>query len=128
MCAGASILVCFLQRKSILRVSLCDEVERQLKAKAGSKVKTNAGCGQFQTTKGDLKNNLDAYGGMRTRRPKGLDSEPRHPVVARHTAHAQNQKVRAQRNVKRWQPPEFHTLVFWTIPDKSGPAASSFYF
>ena len=47
MCAGASILVCFLQRKSILRVSLCDEVERQLKAKAGSKVKTNAGCGQF---------------------------------------------------------------------------------
>jgi hypothetical protein len=26
----------FLQRKSILKVSLCDEVERQLKAKTGS--------------------------------------------------------------------------------------------
>ncbi len=57
-------VVCFFQRKSILRVSLCDEVERQLKAKTGSKVKTIAGCGQFQTTKGDLKNNLDGFLGL----------------------------------------------------------------
>ena len=120
--------VCSLQRKGILRVSLCDEVERQLKAKAGSKVKTNAGCGQFQTTKGDLKNNLDAYGGTRTRRPKGLDSEPRHPVVARTHGARAKPKGPSATQCQAMAVPRFHTLVFWTIPDKSGPAASSFYF
>ena len=65
---------------------------------------------------------------MRTRRPKGLDSEPRHPVVARHTAHAQNQKVRAQRNVKRWQSPDSTHLFFGPFPTSRDPRPGHFIF